>query len=99
MAKAKTILECVVLYAKEAPKQKNEQTGLYDIEPKYKFEVYIEDEIQDGEHTRPSTQKLKTNIAKDEFKRGPSKFEVEHYPYCETPKRANNSIRVLKILK
>lgn len=98
MAKAKTILECVVYYAKDKPKELNKETGKYDKDPKYKTEVHIEDDIQDGDNVRPSSLKLNTNILKEEFKKGPARFEVEYVPYQKGNKNLN-SIKVLKILK
>lgn len=97
--KSKVILEAVVLYSKESSMVYDESTKQKTKLPKYKTEVYIEDEIVDGTEVRPSSLKLKTNIAKDEFKKGLSRFEVEFVPYKIGNQLAENSIIIKKIVK
>lgn len=97
--KAKTILECVVLYAKDTPMGFNKETKKFDVLPKHKTEVFIEDEIIDGEYTRPSSKKLKTQFPKTDFKAGVARFEVELEPYKIGNSKAENNIFVKKIIK
>lgn len=99
MSKAKIILEATVLYAKDAPLVYNEETKKADKPSKHKTEIHVEDEITDGDNARPSSLKLNSNISKEEFKKGAMRFEVELTPYKIGTKQAQNSIRVLKILK
>lgn len=97
--KAKIILECEVLYAKDTPMGFNKETKKYDVQPKYKTEVYIKDDIVDGEHSRPSSRKLKTQLPKTDFKEGLARFEVELEPYKIGNSKAENNIFVKKIIK